>query len=287
MLLSNSRLTRTTEESIRFKDSQFLHLYQWFPICAFFILVIFSGCGIESVPYLNPPDRMDFTTDIYSIQFSNGSAIDNDADYFDGYELVYRFYDPVVDEAILDDETILHERAEYLTEINLTHLFNQEYSRLSYSSDQHVDLYRRLNSVGEITRESFSRPLINLSESNKAQYKGSPCVYTLDFTSVFFTTSEHCRVTFPDPQNYFYETFARYVLTESGEFEMKTFQPEDLEEGDDDIPESLFDPEREFIAEEVTIVIYAVSFGRDEDFSSLYSESVYLGNLNLPLISYY
>jgi hypothetical protein len=275
----------TLLQTIHCKCTEFNLL--WLIIICATVLGFNASCGIESLPYLNPPDRMDFTSDIYAIQFSNGSAIDNDTDYFDGYELVYRFYDPIVDEAVLEDESVLVERSKYLTGINLTYLFNREYSRLSYSSDQHAVLYRRMNSVNEITRGSFSRPLVNLSESGKSQYKNAPCVYTIDFASVFFQTSEHCRISFPDPQNYFYATFSRYVQTAGGEYELKTFLPEDLEEGDDDLPESLYDSEREFPAEEVTIVLYAASFGRDEDFSSLYSEAVYLGSIELPLISYY
>ncbi|TFG59273.1 MAG: hypothetical protein E4H36_14130, partial [Spirochaetales bacterium] len=76
-----------------------------FAVLAIFVSLA-SGCGIESYPYLEPPELSSIIEPLESeLRFRFTNYAGNNINYFEGYEVYYKFYSAAAGDTTLTTET--------------------------------------------------------------------------------------------------------------------------------------------------------------------------------------
>lgn len=226
-----------------------LALILLFPVLS--ITTFLTSCGIESYPYLEPPDSSTIKEPLYGVEeiFQFGHNPDNNANYLKGYELYYKFY---ADER---DEPDLKSDRDAITEDPTT--------------DKLESLkYRRLYSQDDVS----DKPLIPVAEDNK---KEDFYIY-IDFSLMGGDDKPYPVITYNNNKI----EFCRYVTVDSSD-EPKTagFLESDFD------PTSSYEDFNYSLADTDTgtfsVALYVVTYGTYDLIYDIYSEPAYLGRIEL------
>jgi len=119
---------------------------------------------------------------------------------------------------------------------------------------------------------SRSSPMVKIDAGDKA----SSFVLTFNMSDISYASPD-----FASNVDWLAETqyFGRYIYTTDSPTQQveKSFKASQFVEGDSDLPSDFQDGDNLFLS------IYVMSYGRDEDFSSLYSIPKELGRFNLNI----
>lgn len=207
------------------------------------------SCGIETVPYLEPPSSSGIKNPLEGEQFFKfENFTENNINYFEGYEIYYKFYSADPEDTRLEVET------------NVIDNLPTRERLVSYN-------YRRLYSI----ENSFSLPLIPVAtEAKKTAFS-----ITLDF-SVLDINLGFPEITYLDQSL----SGSRYVK-KSGEEDMN-FIPFYLPYFDDDYEDfstSLYTANEPY----VYLVTYVMAYGKYDLINEIFSKPVSLGQIRLTV----
>ena len=211
-------------------------------------MTVFAACGLEFVLTLNPPEYV--WTSVIDEFFSVRITDANDEQEFRGLEFYYKLYYPVGAGSVPDSAINIR---------NFDDLLANGFKRLSSAGD----------SEGSVSRPLLKVPLVD---------RGSEHVITLNFAdledvkgSVIPKFSEDDPVT---------EFQLRRGVVDSATREYKRF--DDFASDDSDVSSIEFTgtgpgPEK------VNLLIYALSFGKKDLSTNVYSRSVYLLRIEIEI----
>ena len=215
-----------------------------------YILLSAGGCGIPDYPYLSPPVINGYQGD-YGPSATFANASDNNPSYFRGYVFYYRFF-----------------TSKDILSSTVTSLAGAD-DRDSLTLAGYSFLYGMTDSDGGVITSS---PMVKIDLADRAS------VFTLTMS---FNGDLSAGTTDPDflsTVTWFSGTqyFGRYVkLSGSQSLTEKGFQTDHFSTGDSDLPEDFA------TADPLYISVYVLSYGMDDDFSSLYSIPKELGRFEL------
>lgn len=213
--------------------------------------LLLSGCGVESYPHLEPPGSGTIKEPLYGVEkiFQFGNTPENNTNYFQGFEVYYKFYGSDREStALSDDQNVINN--------------TQTKEKLESLG------YRRLYSVNDIT----AVPLIPISGENKNE----DFYINLDFslmggTDKPYSLVEYLSTSFP---------FARYIKVDnSDEQKIVGFLPSDFS-----LSKSYSDFSKDVVSEDTklfSLVLYVMTYGKYDVIYDLYSKPVYLGRIQL------
>ena len=213
---------------------------------SFFFL--FARCGIDSYPYLSPPSYSSIREPLEGesvFQFKNNT--ENNANYFEGFEIYYKFYSSSPSDSDYDSDT---------SSINLTptkeKLESLGYKRLyEYSSDLFL-------------------PLIPVEQ----EYKNDDFTVIIDFSSLDEIIKPYPKAEYLGNSI----NLARYVsVNNSDNLYFKSFRSESFQEVYSDLDSSLFNAEYP----NIYLSLYVLSYGKYDIIYDLYSKPVSLGKIVL------
>ena len=217
-------------------------------VLSFFFL---WGCGIPTYPHLDPPESSTIKEPLEAEKiFQFGNNPDNNANYFEGYELYYKFYSTDPSDTNLEEEK---------DSIDL----NPSLEKLLLLK------YNRMYSLDDLTQS----PLIPIYSENK---KESFYIY-IDFSGITLTLNPYPVVR----HEYLAQEIkaARYVSTTDPEYkELVGFSPSDLTAEYSDISEDIIS---EFCSN-IYLVLYVLTYGSYDLIHILHSKPAYLGKIILP-----
>jgi hypothetical protein len=235
----------------------------------FFTLLLFSACGIESYPYLFPPERISGA----DIDFRHDER--NDPSVFRGYEFYYRIYPDgeVAPTGTIEDEIIISDMNAY---------FNGTSDFIAVSSNSVVDSsgdqgYRRfyVSSTHAGTRPLVPIDSADVDTSFTGRITETDGNLELEISTILaspLTFKRTTEKTSPDPD---FPPFSTILS--------------DYEETDDDILFNPQDPALYYVSPRIAIAVFAVPFGFDSmSFTQIYAngtsaDMTYLGSFLLNL----
>jgi len=220
------------------------------PVFLCLYLLTAGGCGIPDYPYLSPPVISGFEGSYgSSAYFTNAS--DNNPSYFRGFVFYYRFF---------TSQDTLSTAVSSLSGID---------DKDSLTEAGYTFLYGMSGSTGGVITSS---PMVQIDLADRS----SVFTLTLDFTpdlSPGTTDPEFLStVTWLGETQY----IGRYVKPEGSQSSIeKGFQSQHFAEGDSDLPSSFN------LGGDLFLSVYVLSYGMDDDLSSLYSIPKELGRFEL------
>ena len=218
---------------------------------AFSLLLI--GCGIDSYPYLSPPKTSSILKPLEgeaTFQFKNNT--ENNANYFEGYELYYKFYSSDPSDTEYDSDT---------SSINLT-----------TTKDKLLSLgYKRLYEYPL----NLSLPLIPVDQDEK---NNNFDIY-IDFSLLDETVKPYPQAEYLDNSI----NLARYIsINNDDNSDFESFLPISFtEETYSDISSSLLNP---LPSSDIYLSLYVLSYGKYDIIYELYSKPVSLGKIRLNIL---
>jgi len=213
-------------------------------------LLFAGGCGIPDYPYLSPPVINGYQGD-YGPSATFANASDNNPVYFRGYIFYYRFFS-----------------TQDSLSSTVTSLAGTD-DRDSLTLAGYTYLYGMTDSDGGVITSS---PMVQIDLADRSS------VFTLTLS---FNGDLSAGTTDPDflsTVTWFSGTqyFGRYVkLSGSQSFTEKGFQSDHFAAGDSDLPDDFVPGDSLYLS------VYVLSYGMDDDFSSLYSIPKELGRFEL------
>jgi hypothetical protein len=216
------------------------------------LFVFLFSCGIESYPYLYPPEVSSILENEKIMTFSNNE--ENNPDLFIGFEVYYKFYTDDSGHADFGDMT---------TDIN------------SITSQTNVNT---------LTQMGFSRLYVVSPPSSVSQTVPAIDIPFSDRTSYFEVTVDFSTIATDDTYpscNYLSTSLqlGRWVREEgSTVYELKGFNPASFPDTVDysDIDSSYYDD-----IDYVWCVLYVLAYGRYDFINDLYSSPVLLGKIKI------
>ena len=214
------------------------------------IVLMITGCGIETIPNLNPPEVLPAPAagDLY---FTFSSTGENGEFYFKGFELYYKFFnkdDPSeTDDSNLDGLTVDDLKSKY------------GFYRINSSTD---------------TVNNPDKPLIPVDLS----YRGTIFSVKVDFTPLNNTASPGEPYISSDVLSSNIEEIRRDVQNITPDTTFKRFS--DFKDSSDSDITGLdnFDT-----SSSIDLMLYVASYGFDITIGEIYSRCKYLGTITLDL----
>jgi len=214
-------------------------------IFSVFIVLLITGCGIETIPNLNPPE---VSTAPVGLTFS--STVKNDEFYFKGFELYYKFFnkdDPKEnDDSNLGGVTVDDLKSKY------------GFYRINSSTDTVNNPDKPLIPVHRGDRGTDFDVKVDFTPLNNTESPGEPYISS-NVLSSDIKIRRDVHVTL-------YTTFKRFS---------------DLASGDSDVSDiANFDTSLY-----IDLMLYVASYGFDINTGEIYSRCKYLGTITLDLYS--
>ncbi len=234
----------------RLRKHRLFVLFVYFTLGFILLLTIVVACGLEFVLTLNPPEYV--WTSVIDEYFSVRITDANDEQEFRGLEFYYKLYYPVGPGSVPDSA------------INIRSF-----------DDLLANGFKRLSSAGD-SEGSVSRPLLKVPPGEPADpIRGKQSLITLDFADMenveaSATPEESGAFTLADFE-------LRRGVLDSLTKEYKKFSDFELTDGD---VSSLPLPG---LPAEVNLLIYALSFGKEDLSKNVYSRSVYLLRIEIEI----
>ena len=222
--------------------------------CLLVTLFVAAGCGIETSPYLLPPEDITEPSTAGQKIFTFSHNTKNSIDYVEGYEIYYKFYH-------IDQKSQIEIEAEEMedTEGDLDDLTG----------------YRRLYGTDV---DPAVRPLIDLETAEKSlEFE-----ITIDFNSVSDSLTPYAVISYVFEDTSVTkesQTAARYVINieeNENEESFYGFYEYDLNSNFADFSSSLVDD-----TDEVYLSLYVATFGRQDVFNTFHSRPAFLGYITL------
>jgi hypothetical protein len=215
------------------------------------LLSLLTSCGIETYPYLQPPESSTIKEPLYGVEevYRFGNNPSNNANYLKGYELYYKFYTEERDNTDLesDRDTI----ADNPTKEKLESV-----------------QYRRIYVRDDVTE----KPLVPVAEDNK---KKDFYMY-IDFSLMGGDDKPYPVITYNNNKI----EFCRYITVDNSD-EPKTvgFLESDFDSDKtyNDFNYSLVDSD----TGSFSVALYVVTYGTYDLIYDIYSEPAYLGRIKL------
>ncbi len=219
-------------------------LYIW--IIAYFISHGISGCGVQTYPYLAPPDDSGIDEPLENEKlFSFSNYTNNSANYFLGYELYYKFYASDIGASDYENEIEM---------IESTPTF-EKVTSLGY---------RRVYNRGDI----YGVPLLQID----SEIQGESFKIAIDFR--FITESIFPQVTYIDSTT----DIARYIhKSDDVQANIYNFNSENINDSFEDISSSIYSGD----VDTLYLSLYVFSYGKYEVFNELYSKAAHLGKITI------
>ena len=209
------------------------------------ILSTVTGCGIQSYPYLAPVDevRAPLAGEKF-FEFTNRT--DNDATFFYGYEIYYKFYSTDVGSSFESEEQTLQ-------------------NGVSLSQATGTLGFHRLS----VLNDSVSKPLVSVEPGNR----GTSFQITLDFSGVA-TPGNYPEFTY-NTKNF---EAARFVLGPGDTADnFYSFSPGELTDEYEDLTTEMLTG-----TGTVRLALIVFTYGKYNIYQELYSaEAAYLGSITL------
>ena len=238
-----------------------------------FIFII-SGCGIPSIPYIDPPEVSSPVTTLseYDVRFRN--AYKNNPVYFYGYSIYYRFFS---------------------SEDNLDTVVNDLSGAddINDLQDEDFNFMYRMSDEEGLGRNGGTPVTIEIDEADR----NDSFYLTLDFYGdIVYSDSDSedndesllfgTVITYPDEDsniNYLgrYIEQNRINISSTEDAVNRSFKDNAFSEEDADLPDN---NSFEFGVDDMLyLAVYVLSFGRDTVGVPIYSEPVYLGKFEIPV----
>jgi len=222
-----------------------------FFIIAGLIILFTSSCGLYTIITLEPPEFVgSFDAENYFIFRAAG---DYDPYYFRGFEFYYKIY---LEGSIVDSNLL-----------SLSELQSKGFKRIASDSD-------RINNI--------SKPLIPLDSANYTDIFDIKVNFSGIEPSSFEPMAENTGGTAAPPTTPFSIELRRGIAENRFGYDVDYYKPFSVFEGGDaDIYSDIWD----YISgnEDVTIALYALSYGKRELIIDVYSIAVYLGQIDIKL----
>lgn len=206
-------------------------------------LLTMAQCGLEYLPFLTPPTSLGQAGKTFSVRKTAANDTESALEWeYRGIELYYKFYLP---SATLDNN---------LTE--LSELTTKKFHRISHPDDE---------------ENSIQKPLID----------GTALAGDVDFlidmenmeitetsTPIVVVSEIRRGVSYNSDEIGYYPSFQRFLF-------------EDFDATDDDVGTSINDYITGISPGYITMLVYALSYGKKDYSVDLYSEAVYLGEIDV------
>ncbi len=225
---------------------------------------IFAGCGIPSIPYLEPPIVSNINIDLnnYTVNLQNTTM--NNPDNFQGYSFFYRFF---LTETTLDEQVTA-----FISIDNVQTLKNAFYNYI----------YRFEGETGSISVNATPQAFPTLYLDSGSRNDSFSIIFSLSGDIAYASDNDG---NFGANISYNGETIylGRYITQDridpaSYQFAEKSFKKISFSVDDADLPDD-FGEEYDYLF----LSVYAASFGRDNFGSPFYSEPVNIGKFELPV----
>ena len=206
-------------------------------------LLTMAQCGLEYLPYLTPPESRGPSVKTFIVRKTVANDTESALEWeYLGIELYYKFY-------LQGDPTDYN-----LTE--LSELTTKKFHRISSSGDE---------------ENSVQKPLID----------GTALVGDIDFD----IDMENMRITETSTPVVVVSETRRGVPYDSDELGyypyFQRFLVDDFDAADDDVETSIYNYITSNPLSKITMVMYAFSYGKKDYSVDLYSEAVYLGEIDV------
>ena len=206
-------------------------------------LLTMAQCGLEYLPYLTPPVSRGPSGDTFIVRKTAANDTESAVDWeYLGIELYYKFY---LTGATPDN--------------NLTEL-----------SELNAKGFRRISSSGDDVTKPIQKPLIDgLALAGDVDFDIAMENVNITETSTPVVVVSEIRRGVP------------YGSLESGYPSFQQFLVDDFDEADDDVETSIYDHITSNPLSKITMVMYALSYGMKDYSADLYSDAIYLGEIDV------